>query len=147
MGESHYGNAMTEIALALAMGFFSIMVLTMVSMGAGRPQSPEDTERAAITAALAPADANAVKAARLKPETEDVLVIYHRGRFYDRRLHIINPTTEAHEGRVILALDQALNIGEALAARALVRASNLVISTLDQRWTEALVRLPEEVEN
>lgn len=34
-------SAMTEIALALAMGFFAIMVLTMVSMGAGQPESAE----------------------------------------------------------------------------------------------------------
>ena len=30
---SDSGNAMTEIALALAMAFFAIMILTMVSMG------------------------------------------------------------------------------------------------------------------
>ena len=34
MGEDYYGNAMTEVALALAMAFFSIMVLAIVSMGA-----------------------------------------------------------------------------------------------------------------
>ena len=144
MGESHYGNAMTEIALALAMGFFSIMVLTMVSMGACRGQASDDAERTAIAAALAPADANAVKAARLKPDVEDVLVIYHRGRFYDRRLRVIDPAAEAYVGRVILALDRALNMGEALAARARVGALDLVISTLDQRWTEALARLAAE---
>ncbi|MEK9673064.1 MAG: hypothetical protein VW268_11270 [Rhodospirillaceae bacterium] len=38
MDGSHYGNAMTEIALVLAMAFFSLMVLTLVSMGAGSPQ-------------------------------------------------------------------------------------------------------------
>ncbi|MBL6929462.1 MAG: hypothetical protein ISR44_09855 [Rhodospirillales bacterium] len=35
MEDTGYGNAMTEIALALAMAFFSIMVLTMISMGVG----------------------------------------------------------------------------------------------------------------
>ena len=35
MHDGSQGNAMTEIALALAMGFFSLPVLTMVSMGAG----------------------------------------------------------------------------------------------------------------
>ena len=33
------GNAMTEIALALAMAFFAIMILTMVSMSAGNSSS------------------------------------------------------------------------------------------------------------
>ena len=51
MSETHYGNAMTEIALARAMSFFSIMALTMASTGAGRTQAPEDAERTAIAAA------------------------------------------------------------------------------------------------
>ena len=33
MHDGSQGNAMTEIALALAMGFFSLLVPTMVSMG------------------------------------------------------------------------------------------------------------------
>ena len=33
-------GAMTEVALALAMGFFSILVLTLVSMGGGPGKSP-----------------------------------------------------------------------------------------------------------
>jgi hypothetical protein len=32
-------NAMTEIALAMAMGFFSVMVLTAMSMGVSVPAS------------------------------------------------------------------------------------------------------------
>ena len=35
MHDGSQGNAMTEIARAPAMGFFSLLVLTMVSLGAG----------------------------------------------------------------------------------------------------------------
>ena len=35
MHDGSQGHAMTEIALALAIGFFSLLVPTMVSMGAG----------------------------------------------------------------------------------------------------------------
>ena len=35
MNDGTQGNALTEIALAMAMGFFSVMVLTMMSMGVG----------------------------------------------------------------------------------------------------------------
>ena len=41
-------SAMTEVALALAMGFFSIMVLTMVSMGTGSPVTAKVTEAARL---------------------------------------------------------------------------------------------------
>ena len=40
MNDSTAGNAMTEIALALAMAFFSIMVLTMGSMGTSMQACP-----------------------------------------------------------------------------------------------------------
>ena len=43
MTDDQHSNAMTEVALALAMAFFSIMVLAVVSMGVG-------TEDAAATA-------------------------------------------------------------------------------------------------
>ncbi len=53
MHDGSQGNAMTEIALALAMGFFSILVLTMVSMGAGHGgglrQLAGERQRAAVT--------------------------------------------------------------------------------------------------
>ena len=49
MHDTTQGNAMTEIALAMAMGFFSVMVLTMMSMGVGLGQ-----KRAMDTIILAP---------------------------------------------------------------------------------------------
>jgi hypothetical protein len=55
-------NAMTEIALALATGFFSIMVLTMVSMGAGFRES-----KPASAVILAPAAADAPSSATVAP--------------------------------------------------------------------------------
>ena len=141
MGESHYGNAMTEIALALAMGFFSIMVLTIVSMGAGRGDAADATAKTVIAAALAPAARDAAEAAKMKPSAEDVLVIYHRGRFYDRDLRVLDPIGRVFPGRVVLALEGTLTMGEALAARGRIGAGDLVVSTLDERWMKALGRL------
>ena len=69
------GNAMTEIALALAMGFFSIMVLTMVSMGAGSGDAAE-----AVAARLAPPEADAEPAAVVARTEDDFVLIYHDGR-------------------------------------------------------------------
>ena len=38
-GGTEPGSAMTEVALALAMAFFALMLLTMLSMGAGAPST------------------------------------------------------------------------------------------------------------
>ena len=58
MGETHYGNAMTEVALALAMAFFSIMILAMVSMGAAHNKAASDDRQKADTSIAAKLAAN-----------------------------------------------------------------------------------------
>lgn len=135
MDDSHTQNAMTEIALALAMGFFSIMVLTMVSMGAGK--SP-DTR--AVAAVLAPARESARQAAVIQVEHDDIFVIYHRGRFFDGELRPLDPSSIHTTGRVVLALEPSLPMSEAVAARARIDVRNLIVSTLDERWQDTLAR-------
>ncbi len=126
------GNAMTEIALALAMAFFSIMVLTMISMGVAEDKTP-----AAAGVLLAPPAADA-KAAALKPRTGDVIVVYYNGRFYNQNLKPLDPSSIKTSGRVLLALSPALPMSEAVSVRAQINISNLIVSTLDSRWLKTL---------
>lgn len=126
------GNAMTEIALALAMAFFSIMVLTMISMGVSENKAPS-----AAGVMLAPA-ADDAKAAAVKPQTDDVIVIYHKGRFYNQDLKRLDPSSINTSGRVLLALSPALPMSEAVSIRARINVSNLIVSTLDSRWLKTL---------
>ena len=53
MRNAHQDSAMTEISLALAMAFFSIMVLTLISMGSGDAtlQSPSSVNVAPLSKA------------------------------------------------------------------------------------------------
>ena len=53
MSNSSQENAMTEIALAMAMGFFSVMVLTAISMGVPAPKTPENQSTSVSIAILA----------------------------------------------------------------------------------------------
>ena len=126
------GNAMTEIALALAMAFFSIMVLTMISMGATSENVPDN-----MGIILSPA-AGSVKAATLKPQTDDVIVVYHDGRFYSHDLIPLDPASINTSGRVLLALNPALPMNEAISIRAQINTTNLIVSTLDSRWLDSL---------
>jgi hypothetical protein len=61
------GSAMTAVALALAMAFFAVMLLTLISMGAGRPTAG-GTGAGAVAA---------------PPER---LAIYHGGELLNSRL-------------------------------------------------------------
>jgi hypothetical protein len=126
------GNAMTEIALAMAMGFFSVMVLTMMSMGVGLgAKSSMESAVLAPPASSASAAADTVKA-------DDLLVIFHGGRYLGRDLKPVAPVKMAGAPRVILAVSAELSMAEAMKARRGVGAKNLVVTTLDARWRKAL---------
>jgi len=138
-------NAMTEIALALAMGFFSLMVLTLISMGAG--QSNQSPQNAPAVMALAPSDAQSSDPSQQTSgetaRSNDLIIIFDGKRFLDVKLQPIDPQTviQSMTGparRVVLALDPSLPLKEAMAARARVNAPNLVVSSLDKRWIKAL---------
>ena len=131
-------SAMTEIALALAMGFFSIMVLTMVSMGAGglAKEKPADTVQ---TAALAPAKSqDKGENGQVQPAAQDMIIIYHNGRFMDQKLGAIDPARLPMSGRLILAVAPDLPMAEALEIRARINREDLIVSTLDDRWLKRL---------
>ncbi|RED53536.1 hypothetical protein [Aestuariispira insulae] len=133
-------SAMTEIALALAMGFFSIMVLTMVSMGAGSGQE-KAAAQAVMSVELAPAKPDASEnSGKAEPAAEDIIVIYHEGSFFDADLKDLDPMDLPPDGRVILAMPPSLPMVEALEIRSRFNRDNLIVSTLDARWMEALGR-------
>ncbi len=136
MGDASYGNAMTEIALALAMAFFAIMVLTMVSMGAPATKATE-TAGTPVKLTLAPPAPNR-KSAEDTPAGKDEIVVFWQGRFYDQDLKSLSISAQRYTGRVILALSPALSMADALEARAQVKAANIVVSTLDERWLQTI---------
>ncbi len=125
---------MTEVALALAMGFFSIMVLTIVSMGAGSQSNSASVAAAVLTP---PSEPDGARGA-VTVKSEDVVIVYHKGRYFDSKLAPLDPATVAAAGRLILAIDPALPLGEAMAARARVTNEGLVVSTLGPDWLRAL---------
>ena len=135
MSESHYSNAMTEIALALAMAFFSIMVLTMLSMGAEFKSVPSvaAAERLELAPSVLPADATGGNVT-----AEETVLLHYGGRFLDTNLQPVDPQTLSAGAAIVLAIDPALPLAEAVAIRELIPTTGLVVTTLDARWLEAL---------
>lgn len=136
MNDGTQGNAMTEIALAMAMGFFSVMVLTMMSMGVGLGQkSSMESAVLAPPASTASASADTVK-------DDDVLVIFDRGRYLGRDLKPLAAGKLDKAHRVILAVPAELSMADAMKARRGLKSANLVVTTLDARWRDALKEKP-----
>lgn len=134
-------NAMAEIALALAMGFFSIMVLTMVSMGSGFATKPQETtvstDQLTVKSSQAPENQSPA-AARTKTVPRDSIVIYYQEKFYDADLKVI----EAHELKqrknLVLALDPSISMQRAIKIRTSVPREDVTITTLNGNWLKAL---------
>ncbi len=134
MTESYYSNAMVEIALALAMAFFSIMVLTMVSMGAGFQEAPPMPPMAFEAITVAPAASPSSES--LKSDT--MVIIYHQGRFFDAELAPVNPNRITGRNRVVLAIAPSLSMTEAIALRERIAAKDVIITTLSEDWLRTL---------
>ena len=140
--DSHQTKAMVEVALALAMGFFSIMVLAMVSMGAGvgtqlvtvglpsgisvvastpNDQAPRDTEGPGTP--VAPAD----------------LIIFHDGQFLDADLRPVDPSAwRVAKAKLILAVAPDMDFSAVMSARRKIGGDNLTVTSLDRRWIARL---------
>ena len=136
MADSSYGNAMTEIALALAMAFFSIMVLTMVSMSAAPEKISKDQAQPTINLANSNTSNNQNAAAPTKRK----LVVFWNGQFMDQQLNLLELSSLKSFKKIVLAMPPNLPMTEALAARAQLEGANIVVSVLDKRWLERLAK-------
>ena len=140
-------NAMTEIALALAMGFFSIMVVAMVSLGAGDGTAGAEARPEPLTVELVSADpAGAERNRRDTSEAETVVVVYHDGRFLDAELTPIDPAsvTSGAGKRVILPLPADLSMTDALEARRALTNAVPIVAALTPDWMKALEEKPHD---
>lgn len=141
MSGGAHENAMTEIALAMAMGFFSVMVLTAMSMGVSVPadKAAARSEAQAMIAAPVAESGPAPAGAKIDRLTkEDQLVIFDGSRFFGRDLKPFDPAAVDGNRRVVLAVTPDLSMAQALDARRRIAANRLVITTLDANWRRAL---------
>ena len=132
------GNAMTEIALALAMAFFAIMILTMVSMGAGG--QVKMTQVGSETTRLVPSRSTAVKhgTTLTKQIAAERIVIFAHNQFYDGQLQPITPAAVTRIDQPVLAVPPDLTLGQVLAAKRRLPVPDITVTTLDHRWSSIL---------
>lgn len=138
-------NPMTEIALALAMGFFSLMVLTLISMGTGQSSEKKIEPLSFAMASATTTQKNS--ADNSADQGKQILIIFDGKQFLDAKLRPLNleelNTNYANRaGRLVLAMDPNLSIKEAMEARRLITANNLVVSNLNEDWLDALRSRP-----
>lgn len=141
MSDTTQTNAMAEIALALAMGFFSIMVLTMVSMGSGMvAQKSSNALENPIALAASQPNQRSEKAEgdqNVEVKSED-LVIFFQGIYFDADLKPLAPASLHGRDKVVLAVAPTLALNDAIKARNAFDASDLSVVPLSDNWLNAL---------
>ncbi|MEQ8249202.1 MAG: hypothetical protein RID42_16095 [Alphaproteobacteria bacterium] len=127
MRDEFANHAMTEIALALAMAFFTLLVLALVSMGTG------------IATPGVGSGGVAVVESRVGPvgaaNDRDVL-IWHRGQFLDP--HTLDPVDPLGAQPLAVAVDPATPLAAMVALTQQLAGRDVVIAAQTQEWIDAL---------
>jgi hypothetical protein len=137
MTDNHANNALTEIALALATAFFSIMILAMISMGAGLQADAKVSRAVVADMVLSKSDGRADNesnaASRDQPPT---FLFFYRGDFYESDLTRVDPQSFSSPGPVVLAIDPSLSMEAALQARATFSRNDITVTTFTEHWLD-----------
>ena len=140
--ESNQTKAMVEVALALAMGFFSIMVLAMVSMSAGtgsqgglanfhQPVKVESQKHREIKD-------NSAADHKIEVKETD-LIIWFENQFLDSNLKIINPSSWLKNTPTpILAVAPNTGLQHLLNIKEKLESDNITITSLNDEWLKRL---------
>jgi len=132
-------NALAEVALALAMGFFSIMVLALVSMGAGiknEKKDPINVSKGVILSPSVSAKKDNNRSTKITPPNS--LLIFFQGRFLDAQLREVTPEIWEPKDEVVLAIEPNISMGEAISLQKKINTKNITITTLDKKWLSTL---------
>ena len=141
-GEGPQANALSEMALALAMAFFSIMVLTLVSMGGIAKGDPVADVPASdrLNIASPPLPSQGAAAERVRKVSRSAMLIFFQGRYLDADLKAVDPQTWRPAEPAFLAVPPSQSLAGVMAAKARLGIPDITITTLDKRW---LTRLKE----
>jgi len=113
MHDASQNNAMAEIALALATAFFSIMVLTMVSMGAGFASSTQVSVDAGGLALRAPVESDRGAHEATEEVSADALIVHYRDHFLDAGFSEIDPNATERTRPTVLAISPDVSMAAA----------------------------------
>ena len=124
-------HAMTEIALALSMAFFCLMVLSLVAAG---------VPKASPTPSLMQINDERLQQTEARGEN-GTWVIYFGERFFDVSLNPVDPGS-LNGDPVYLAVDPNLGLQQLISAQTQFSTPDVSITLLDEAWISRLEELP-----
>ena len=129
MNSDYSHNPLTEVALALSMAFFALMVLTIFALSQKQFKSIE-SDKISINS----------KSSIIKDKKEKrILVFYHNKNFYDQNLKIWRLENQGKQtDRYTLAVPKEMSVKELFEIKKIFQGLDLQVAEQNQQWNDAL---------
>jgi lipopolysaccharide export LptBFGC system permease protein LptF len=130
MNSDYSHNPLTEVALALSMAFFAIMVLTIFALSQKQLKSIESNKISINSKSSINKD---------KKDKKRTLVFYHNKNFYDQNLKVWRlENQDKPADRYTLAVPTKMSVKELFEIKKIFQGLDLQVTEQNQQWNEAL---------
>ncbi len=136
MNSDYSHNPLTEVALALSMAFFALMVLTIFALSQKQFKSIE-SDKISINS----------KSSIIK-DKKRILVFYHNKNFYDQNLKIWRLENQGKQtDRYTLAVPKEMSVKELFEIKKIFQGLDLQVAEQNQQWNDALNNISNKEDN
>jgi hypothetical protein len=130
MNSDYSHNPLTEVALALSMAFFAIMVLTIFALSQKQFKLIESNKISINSKSSINKD---------KKDKKRTLVFYHNKNFYDQNLKVWRlENQDKPADRYTLAVPTKMSVKELFEIKKIFQGLDLQVTEQNQQWNEAL---------
>ena len=130
MNSDYSHNPLTEVALALSMAFFALMVLTIFALSQKQFKSIESDKISINSKSSINKD---------KKDKKRILVFYHNKKFYDQNLKIWRLENQGKQtDRYTLAVPKEMSVKELFEIKKIFQGLDLQVAEQNQQWNDAL---------
>lgn len=130
MNSDYSHNPLTEVALALSMAFFAIMVLTIFVLSQKQFKSIASDKISMNSKYSVDKD---------KKDKKRTLVFYHNNNFYDQNLKIWRLENQDKQiNQYTLAVPTKMSVKELFEIRKIFQGLDLQVTEQNHQWNEAL---------
>ena len=130
MNSDYSHNPLTEVALALSMAFFALMVLTIFALSQKQFKSIESDKISINSKSSINKD---------KKDKKRILVFYHNKNFYDQNLKIWRLENQGKQtDRYTLVVPKEMSVKELFEIKKKFQGLDLQVAEQNQQWNDAL---------
>ena len=138
MNSDYSHNPLTEVALALSMAFFALMVLTIFALSQKQFKSIENDNISINSKTSIKKD---------KKDKKRILVFYHNKNFYDQNLKIWRLENQGKQiDRYTLAVPKEMSVRELFEIKKIFQGLDLQVAEQNQQWNDALKNISTKEE-